>query len=232
MKSKLFKCAPLLCLLSAGTERGFGQGFINLNFESANIPSGTKPGDFLPAASALPGWTPFYLGASFGSNATTQVWYDGWSTGGTGISIIDGNGYTPNPLQGKFSVFLFGSEGVSAGISQTGLVPAGTQSLLCQVSYNALQFVAIVGGQTINMVPVATFPDYTMYGGDISAFAGQVETVSFIEPPEPPGTVPPSELLLDSILFSRLPVPEPGTLALVGAGAMLFGLKRWRKGLP
>lgn len=33
------------------------QGFLNLDFESANIPAGALPGDLIPFADAFPGWT-------------------------------------------------------------------------------------------------------------------------------------------------------------------------------
>jgi len=84
--------------------------------------------------------------------------------------------------------------------------------------------VVMVGVQTINMVPLQTFGNYTLYGGNISAFAGQDETLSFTEPP--PASNPPSELILDDIVFSTNAVPEPATWALLMCGAGLFGVTR------
>lgn len=81
--------------------------------------------------------------------------------------------------------------------------------------------VVTLGGQTVNMVPLETFPSYTLYGGDVSSFAGQVETLRFTEPPS--GVIPPSSVLLDDIVFSPQVVPEPTVFVLSALGALLFG---------
>ena len=238
MKSKLFKCALMLCLLGTGITGGFSQAFTNLGFESANV-SGYSPGAMnVPVGAALPGWTAFAISISAGSNALSQVWYDGVSTGGTGISINDANAPFPTafgPITGQYSVYLFAGEGdatlENAGISQTGLVPAGTESLGVQVGHASSPFIITLGGQIINMVPEAILPTHTEYVGDISAFADKVETLTITET-FPTTGAPPGIMSLDNIVFSTTPVPEPGMLALVAAGAVLFGLRRWRKGLP
>ena len=87
--------------------------------------------------------------------------------------------------------------------------------------------VVAMNGQTISLIPIATFPGYTEYAGDISAFADQEVLLSFTQMP-PPGT-PPSQVEIDDIQFSTSPIPEPSTLALAAAGALLLGLARWRK---
>ena len=112
----------------------------------------------------------------------------------------------------------------SATISQTGIVPTGTESLQVQIGNYGDPFIVSLGGQSINMVPLATFAHYTLYGGDVSSFGGHLETLSFTAPPA--AVTQPSFLEVDNIQFLTTPVPEPGTLALVAMGAVLLGLLR------
>ena len=208
----------MLAVLSPANAQGT---FGNLAFESANIPPGTQISTMIPATNAFPKWS-----------STAPVYYDGLSTGGAIISIIDSNvGAGFQPLQGNYSVFLFGGPGGPTTLSQTGLVPVGTESLLVDLAGSGIPLLIVsLGGQTIQMVPVATSANYTQYGGDISAFAGLQAQLSFTE--QPPVGVPPSVLELDNVLFSTSPVPEPGTMALLFTGALLLGVYRWRKSTP
>jgi hypothetical protein len=197
--------------------------FVNLDFEAANT-SGYSPGDpNVPISSALPGWTAYY-----GSTPTSAVWYDGISIGGPIISVIDEKAAPFAPLQGTYSAFLFDS----TSISQTGIVPAGTQSLLFDGYVSAAPFVVTLGGQIINMFPLESFPNtgsfppYTLYGGNIpSAFEGQSESLTFTELP-PTGGEAPSMFELDNITFSTQTVPEPSPFILTGVGGFLFALYR------
>ena len=88
-----------ILLLLAGTRLGLAQGFVNLDFESANL-TGTQPNAVIPASNAFPGW-----------DANSLVGYDFFSTGGTVISIVDSAVPGITPLQGNYSVFLFGGAG-------------------------------------------------------------------------------------------------------------------------
>jgi len=219
--------AILPVVVLALIQSAHSQGFINLNFESANVSGYSPDSSDVPTTSALPGWTVYYSNSS-GTNAATQVWYDGISLGGAIISIIDTNAPSFSPIQGKYSAFLFGggtSENLlSASISQTGLVPVGTQSLLFDAYVSGNSFNVMLGGQTINMTPLQTFANYTLYGGNIpSNFAGQSELLSFTEPPAT-GTQP-SMFELDNIQFSSSVVPEPSTLALCALGGLFLA---WR----
>jgi hypothetical protein len=157
-----FVCVILpVALLLIGNQFGSAQGFQNLDFESANI-SGYSPGSQnVPVSAALPGWAAsFVTGTS--TNVATQVWYDGISFGGAGISVIDTNAPIFSPLQGKYSAFLFGGAYgntalASAGISQSGLVPTGTESLLIDAYVSGASFIVTLGGQTINMTLLQGF---------------------------------------------------------------------------
>ena len=190
-------------------EAGFAQSFVNLDFESTNL-SGYPLFSDVPISAAMPGWSGYYS-TTTATGQTSVVSYDGISIGGAIISIIDSNAmpYGFSPIQGKFSAALFGqghSTPVSSTINQTGLVPSGTMSLQARMASGTAP-VMMLGGQVINTVPLTVFPTYTLYGGDISTFAGQVATLSFTEPP--PTFSSPSYLLLDSIVFSPQQVPEP-----------------------
>jgi hypothetical protein len=200
-----------------------GQGtFQNLNFESAQV-SGLSPGANLPITAGLPGWA---AGVD-GSNKAGTIWYDTLSLGGALISVNDANtGFGFAPIEGSFSAYLF-SQGLSSpiamSISQSGLVPSGTMSLEVKMRVQGPSPVVMLGGQVISMFPLASFPTYTLYGGDASAFAGQVATLSFTEPPPPQASL--SGLVLDSIIFSSQSIPEPGVFALSALAALLMG---WR----
>jgi len=231
MNSPIPICCCLATILATASIHAQGT-FQNLDFESAGIPVGYPPGsDNVPISAALPGWNGLY-----GNIPTSQVWYDGISTGGAVISVIDAQAPAFAPLQSTYSAFLFGGPYmsptlVSAGISQIGVVPAGTQSLFFDGYVTGAPFVVTLGGQTITMSPLESFPNsgseppYTLYGGNIPlTFAGQSEILSFTEPPAT--GVQPSMFELDNIAFSPQSVPEPNPLALTGFGALLLALYR------
>jgi hypothetical protein len=209
--------AALVAVLSAQA-----QGFVNLNFEMANV-AGYSPDTLIPITAALPGWSGFYQ-----NSQTSQVGYDFVSLGAAVISVIDNNSQPDiGPLVGNYSADLFGGAGQSASISQTGLVPAGTESLLFDAYDYGAPFIVTLGGQAINVSPLQAFQNYTVYGGDIpSSLAGQIETLSFTEPP--PAIGGPSMFELDDISFStNAPTPEPSIVALTAIGGLLFGARKW-----
>jgi hypothetical protein len=214
--------AGLALLLSPSGVAAKGT-FQNLDFESANIPSGTQPRSGVPMTNALPGWSATYRSPS-GTVQAPGVIYDAVSLGGALICIIDPlNGDIP--LQGDYSVYLFAGgivNDTSSIISQTGLLPSGAMSLQVKMSWHETPPVITLGGQVVNMLPLQTMPNYTLYEGDISPFAGQVQTLSITESPVYL-QVPPSWVLLDDIRFVR--IPEPGIFTLSALGALLIG---WR----
>jgi hypothetical protein len=222
----------LVLLLVAADALAQGN-FQNLNFESASIPSGTQPPMEVPIGSALPGWS---ASISWSNNGTyngtfpqSQVLYDITTVGSPGIGIMSTDvGYAHwLPLQGSYSLWLAGGvSGIggrgSSTINQTGLVPRGTLSVLMDVRTD-YGFTVSLGGQDIHMVPLQTYPSYTLDGGDVSAFAGQTAKLSITAPYSPVSN--PSDVLLDDITFSPNPIPEPSVFGLFASGALLLG---WR----
>jgi PEP-CTERM motif len=76
------------------------------------------------------------------------------------------------------------------------------------------------------MIPLAVFPTYTLFGGDVSQFANQTAGLSItaLGVTSGPG---PNPVLLDNIQFSSAPIPEPSSLALVALGGLFIGWRGW-----
>jgi hypothetical protein len=199
--------------------------FQNLNFEEANIvPIAGSP--YYPyaitVANALPGWT-----VDYGSAQQTQILYNDPSLGDTAVTLY-ANGYPGSPvpvIDGNFSVLLQGGllNGVTtaASISQTGLIPSGTQSLLFDVgspTFPPSPPQVSIGNQELSLFPVGSVGNYTIFGGNISEWAGQTEQLTFSSSFQ--------NFLIDDISFSTQAVPEPSPLALTGVGGLLFALYR------
>src|SRR5712671_4235216 len=165
----------LICVTSLAHAQG---NFQNLNFESASltpIPAG-QYGGFVAIGDALPGWTG-YLGTS----QMTQVLQNNFTLGSASIDIIspDWNGYT---MEGNYYVVLqagsLGTDIVPAAIAQTGLIPGTSRSIQFKTSPAAGSsdlFQVTLGGQNISLVQLLNTSNYILYGGDISAFAGQAQ---------------------------------------------------------
>lgn len=212
--------------LCAFSRPGFCQNFVNLDFESARIIPLTSGANFPPfsvaTTNALPGWSVYY-----GANQQTQVTYNDPAIGSTFVTLWATNG---SQLAGNYSVLLQGGLSASAAIiSQTALVPVSAQSLLFYGAANSSTtpvLIVSLGGQNLSFSAISTGPNYTVYGADISAFAGQTETLAFSALQATSGF---NNWNIDNIQFSPLPVPEPSTFGLIGLGGLIFGLRRWRK---
>jgi hypothetical protein len=188
-----------------------GQGFLNLDFSLAhNLPS--NPGiNGLPvsATNALPGWTAYdgkntlssitYLSNSF-SGFSTAVQLEG------GTLALGGN---------NFGVGLFGGS-----ISQTAQVPNNAESLEFETPSD-LNLRVDLGGERLLLSEISANSNYNVYGANLPAgLAGQVETLTFYEDG--------SATVLDGIVFSSSPIPEPGEGALLGLGALVWAVY-WRR---
>jgi len=215
-----------------------GQGFINLDFESATlvpVPGDNYNGVYF--AQAFPGWTKTVLGLGIEAGYPNAL-YDSTFLDSAGISIIDRPLYCPclqggSVIQGNYTAILQSGLGYINGIiivpaditlSQTGFVPVGTRSLQFKAyegfdSHGTLE--VTLGGQALSLRTITNAPNYTLYGADVSGWAGQTAELAFTVPAEKPH-INDEYLYLDAIQFSPQSVPEPSIFALFASGLLLF----------
>jgi len=214
------KTSFVILTVILGASLAQGQSFQNLDFELAN-PSEAPPyksPDTVTAASAFPDWA-----VTFGSVQEQDVIYNSINGPAPEVALIGPGrqfGIVYYPIDGSYSAVLRGSSsGPVPSISQTGLIPSGTQSLLFKTlpSFGTLN--VAVGTQSVQIFPVGSGPNYTLYAADISAWAGQTAQLTF--------SVPEGEWEIDDISFSPTAVPEPGIVTLSAMGGLLFGARKW-----
>jgi hypothetical protein len=209
----------LLSGLTAATS--FGQGFVNLNFESANV-AVLPPGQFeeVSPANAFPGWQ-----LSWGALPATRVLHNTTTAGSVMTSLLDRNDVNRPSLAGNFSLLLVPGFDprvqllTFSAITQSGLVPTMTQSLLFKMGHQLPpqngNLAVTLGGQALSLIPLSVTETYNIYGADIHDWAGQTAELSFIAQWNGFGG---SHVRLDDIQFSPVTIPEPGTWALLGLG--------------
>jgi len=214
--AKLFAaCSAILLAVLSMQAQGT---FQNLNFESAN--PGTTFSFGVPVSSALPGWT-----VTIGGVQQTDVGVNAFSTGAPYVSLI-GPGGPVSAIDGNYSVLLTGSAVPSVpSISQTGLIPAGTQSLLFEAVPGLGSLSVVVGSQVVPIAAIGAGANYTLYGANISAWANDTESVTFTAGEDNNAL---NSWTIDDISFSPNAVPEPNTLALVVMGGLALAARRWR----
>jgi hypothetical protein len=136
------------------------------------------------------------------------------------------------PIEGGFSLLLQGGQSGSgdnlyqtdASIRQTGLVPASAQSILFKAQHDTSGALSVsVAGIDIPFLALSNGANYTVYGGNISAFAGQTALLEFSVSRFPGFDY--SNWLIDSIQFSAQQIPEPNILTLFALGTVLLA---WR----
>lgn len=206
-------------------ERGRAQGFINFNFESANlspVPAGQFGGE-VSSLDAIPGWT-----ASVGTNQLTQVLQNNLTLGNASVDILGPSWNSYGIIQGQYTVVLqpganpFGneSENVSAFISQTGVVPANAEALTFLAVLESSVSVTL-DGQNLSLIDLGTSGNATLYGANIpTSLGGLSETLTITAL-----AAPNAADYFDSFAFSPTVVPEPGTLGLCVLGGLFLAWK-------
>ncbi|HEV2353889.1 MAG TPA: hypothetical protein VGR89_06590 [Puia sp.] len=223
MRHDVFTWALILALTVCAAK---GQGFMNLDFESARISIiGTNElQPFIATTNALPDWSAFW-----GAGQLSSVDYNPNDFAAFTAVYLEGS--NSEVLIGNFSVGLVGD----GSIRQTGLVPADAESLLFDAFFSASQssspLAVSLDGQDLTYSAISSAVNssgetYTIYGADIAAFAGQDETLTFSCPQGSSGTD-----ILDDIQFSTMIVPEPSMLSLIfgSCGILIYARYRFQK---
>src|ERR1039457_146039 len=213
----LFFCLPIFC--ASPSVRA--QAFTNLNFESASlVPAG---GFYVQFNQAFPGWTGTVGGVQQTLALSNNAYLDtsgisiinhGWSNPFAGFGFP--NAGSGGLIQGNYTAILqAGLYGVPAdtSLSQTGLVPANVQSLQFEAHQEVdggspiIPFAVTLGGQTLSLITISNALNYTLYGANISSWAGQTAQLSFTVFAENPH-LDNQYLYLDAIQFSTQSIPD------------------------
>ena len=232
------KISPLIFAILLLGKAVFSQGFVNLDFESAQV-SGYAPGSNIPISNALPGWVGYSINPGNPTQSITEVYYEA-TTPFIGFPATialqtTNNGTIPPvflPIQGSYSVFLesqFFPPKVSrpyAAIGQTGEIPTDAKTLLFWGNFSGQVTFA---GLAISYAAVETIPNNYIYAADISLLAGQTGKLLFST------TDNLFAATLDNIQFSPQPIPEPSAVALLAIGSLLlivYRIRPMRNSLP
>jgi len=205
-------------LLLLVCQAALSQGFVNLNFERAKIvPDPASP--YYPygiaITNALPGW--FCDGTQQG-----DITYNAQATGSSAITLWATNG---QQISGNYSVYLQGGLGPGVSISQTGLVPVSSLSLLFEAQPDrdatSGSLVISLGGNNLPYFAISNTANYTLYGADVSAYAGQTAQfkISALS-----GYF--NNWNIDNFQFSTSYVPEPGVLGSSALSGLLLAFRR------
>lgn len=195
--------------------------FQNLSFESArpffdpSIPVDHNP---VNATNALRGWT------IYGGYTYPGILYNNEALDSASISLLSIN-YTygiPGFASGAFYVKLRGASFDPTqipAIGQTAQIPVSAMSLTL-IAYDPPE--VTFQGNTIPLVNMGNCglyfgTYYSTYGGDISAFAGQVGQLRFSS----------GFSYFDNIQFSTQPIPEPSAQGLFALCGLFLGLRYW-----
>ena len=205
--------------------------FQNLDFEQAQPVSAGA--NMVTEASALPGWTVYcgtevqtavYENVYALNQATADIFGPSYPVAGPtsgGLpGRIDGN-YTAVIQPGVQSInpLTF----VSTSLEQTGTIPVGDDSLVFKAwGAGADSFSVSFAGNNLSLIDLGSGPNYTLYGADISSYAGQTGLLDFTANVQ----AAPSLLALDDIAFSTTAAPEPNSLVLTGIGGLVFASYR------
>jgi len=204
-----------------------GQGFVNLDFESATlVPVGNEAVQF---PQAFPGWTVSILGSPIAAALYNNMFLDS-----AGICLIDTKGALADTvIDGLYTALLESGLAYPSNVavasditlSQTGLVPLGTQSLQFKAKPGfdlSGRFAVTLGGQSLSLTTLGSGTNYALYAANVSQWAGQTAQLSFTVFGEIPH-VNDEGLFLDDIQFSpeSVSVVPPVTLSATTAGANL-----------
>ena len=224
-KSRTTACSSLLLLWALGAA---GQGnFQNLDFENTTLTSflvNPLSGYYITNAT-MPGWN-WSPHSTFGNgDPNTTVSLNNMALDAPAVTLHNAGSFRP-AIQGNYSVllqsasyvggiYIYGTNG-GGSIFQTGLIPPSSQALL----YSGGSSIQVwFNGQQLPSFALRNEANYTVWGVDVSPYAGQSGELRF-------SAIWPSANMLDDIRFSTTAVPEPSVLGLCGVFALcLFALR-------
>jgi hypothetical protein len=217
---KLLRIACFVAVSLAILRNASGQGFVNLNFEQTVIVSSSPSGyGFNSGTANVTGWTEYNGWSDSNYSGGMSIIYNNQPLDSPGVSLV-GTNYSSPAIQGKYSILLFGGDTYNtptngASIGQTGQIPLTAESLTYWgLSYNNLQIT--FDGQALSFNAISSNANYTVYGADISAYAGQTGELLFTAPFIEIGGPSYGGGVIDNIQFSPSPIPEPSELSLFG----------------
>ncbi len=207
--------------------------FQNLGFEAATIsPIPGDPYGSVQFGPAFPGWS-----GTVGGLPQTSALYNNLFLDSSAIGIID-QGWPfafAGVVQGNFTAVLQAGLGVGlqpadASLFQTGIIPAGSQSLRFRAyqDYPQGTFAVTIGGQALPLTALSTGANYTLFAADISAWSGQTNTLCFTAFADRPHRGE-NDLFLDSIEFSPVEIPEPSAALVLLFGATVMAVRLGRR---
>lgn len=190
-----------------------GQGtFQNLDFESGVfIPAPTPQNPFaVQWMPAMPSWIGF-----LGQNQQSVISYNALSLSVPNIAVM-GPSSPADTHHGPYYIQLQNAFPVATdvpAIAQAGTLPFDSLSVrFLSAAPFAIGLTVTFSGNSIPLRLIgSTANNKQIWGGDISAFAGQTGELRF----RGSGT-------LDYIQFSNQPIPEPSALCLIGLGTLVL----------
>lgn len=210
MTSRLTNQVLMVALVAALSWQASSQGtFQNLDFESATlVPIPGDPFGRVQFGPGFPGWTGY-----IGDEPQTIVDHNSRLISQPGIAIMGPDFPSANLFQGHYFAELYTTPGVlvSPALAQTGTVPTTAQSIRFYGGAQDVPFI-LFAGQSIPLSVLGSTATYTIWGGDISAFAGQLGELRFQ-----------GSRRFDNISFSDLAIPEPSAFGLFALGGLLLG---------
>lgn len=200
---RLLLLAPLLAAFSITPLQAQGT-FRNLGFEEAQI----LPGDV--TSNAIPGWSAFS-----GTNQLATIAYNNFFI----FPIVGLYGSNSLVISGDFTLFI----STTGSVSQINFVPADAQTLFFKSrGLQMAELVVSLGGQSLLYSSISTGANYTLYGVDISNYAGQTTTLKFLASGA-------GGFAIDDIEFSSQAIPEPSTIVLLVLSGLLGVTNRFCK---
>ena len=223
----------LFILLVTFVSKSSAQGFLNLDFESAEIVTTGDPSfRAVFADSALYGWK-----AYVGGQPRSTIFFNNASLSSAWVTLQGMTNY-PYPgaypaIQGVFFAMLFGEFNPSQGdfhtntaaIGQHGEIPSSARQLIYWGSLGSL--IVTFNNQPLNFIQTGSTTNYNIYAANVTPYAGQSGELLFVNYPYGGGIGGPS--MIDNLQFSSAPIPEPSTVALLGLGGLPLGWRRLKK---